>query len=311
VIQTNGSILIGGAFTHVINRARTGIARLDSSGGVEMAFNPSISGAFSTVLALALQGDGKIIVGGSFTNVNSTPRTNIARLNPDGTLDVGFKPVSVDGGQYSSAAFYALALDAQGRVLAGGDFTNVNGVVRSNIVRFNGDGSLDTNFNAAAGTDLPLFSVVVQYDGRVLLGGDFNRVNGALQNYLARLNASGGLDPSFNTGSGASDSVYAIALQSDGKVLAGGGFAEFNGAASSGIARLLNPPPLFNPVLSNTTFKVSVATLVGKSYNLEFKNALADSMWTSLPAVIGDGTVKTLIDGSATVAQRFYRVELQ
>jgi hypothetical protein len=44
---------------------------------------------------------------------------------------------------------------------------------------------------------------------------------------------------------------------------------------------------------------------------LQFKNALSDTNWTALPSVPGDGTVKTMTDNSATVARRFYRVEVQ
>ncbi len=136
VVQTNGSVVIGGFFTHVNGRARTGIARLGANGVLDLSFNLSLSGGFATVYALALQPDGEIVLGGSFTNVNSTARTNIARLLADGTLDANFKPVSVGGGQLSPAAIYALAVDGRGRVLAGGDFTSVNGLVRTNLVRY-------------------------------------------------------------------------------------------------------------------------------------------------------------------------------
>jgi len=192
------------------------------------------------------------------------------------------------------------------------NIASVNGLVRTNLARFNSDGSLDTNFNAAAGTDFPVYALVVQSDGKILLGGNFNTVNGTIQKYIARLNSNGSLDGRFNLGgAGATDVIYAIALQPDGKVLIGGGFTEFNGTPRSGIARLQNPPELINPAFTNSTFTVSVATLAGKSYTLEFKNSLADSTWTGLPAVAGDGTVKTLVDSSATVPRRYYRVNLQ
>src|SRR6266571_3448637 len=312
VVQTNGSVVIGGFFTHVNGRARTGIARLGANGVLDLNFNLSLSGGFATVYALALQPDGEIVLGGSFTNVNSTARTNIARLLADGTLDANFKPVSVGGGQLSPAAIYALAVDGKGRVLAGGDFTSVNGLVRTNLVRLNGDGSLDTNFYAAAGTDFAVNSLAVQSDDKVLMGGYFDLVNGVSRNYIARLNADGRLDTTFEPGSGASDVVYSVALQSDGKVLIGGAFTDFDGTARNGIARLIMPgPQLVNSILSNNVFKVSVDTVNGKNYTLEYKNSLADSDWTALPVVPGDGTVKMLMDSSATDSHRFYRVEVQ
>src|SRR5206468_6156034 len=126
---------------------------------------------------------------GSFTNVNTSARTNIARLNSDGSLDTNFKPISVNGGTYAPAIpglVNALALDGQGRVLVGGDFVTLNGQVRTNLARLNPDGSLDATFNPAAGTDFAVNSALVQSDGKILIAGYFNLVNGVTNNYLAR-----------------------------------------------------------------------------------------------------------------------------
>jgi len=100
VLQTNGSILIGGFFTHVNGQSRAGLARLNSGGALDLSFSPSVSGGAPAVYTLALQGDGRILVGGSFTSVSGTARTNIARLNTDGSLDTSFKPASVGGGPF-------------------------------------------------------------------------------------------------------------------------------------------------------------------------------------------------------------------
>ena len=315
-IQTDGSVLIGGFFTHVNGQARSGIARLNSNGVLDGSFNPSLAGAFAAVYALAVQNDGKIIVCGSFTNVNGTQRTNIARLNSSGSLDTNFAPVSIGGGQFSLATFYSVAIDAQGGVVVGGDFMSVNGLVRTNLARFNSEGSVDLTFSPAAGTDFAVNSVALEKYGRILIAGYFETVNGASQNYIARLNSDGSRDASFSIGSGASDVIYSVALQGDGKVLIGGAFTEFNLTGRSGICRLLNvvtvsPPKLFNPVFSNHVFRASVATVSGKSYLLEFKSALSNASWSVLPSVAGDGTTKVLTDPSATDPRRFYRVEVQ
>src|SRR5437867_3888158 len=99
-VQTNGAILVGGFFAQAIHTPRIGIARLGVDGVLDATFNPVLGGSpFSTVFALAVQGDGKILVGGSFTSVNGTPTTNLARLNVNGTVDGTFTPVSIAGGQ--------------------------------------------------------------------------------------------------------------------------------------------------------------------------------------------------------------------
>ena len=104
-------------------------------------FNP---GADSYVTALAVQADGKIVVGGWFTTLGGQPRNYIGRLNADGTLDTTFNP-GADG--YVSA----LAVQEDGKIVVGGDFTTLGGQTRHAIGRLNADGTLDTTFNPGGG----------------------------------------------------------------------------------------------------------------------------------------------------------------
>jgi hypothetical protein len=83
--------------------------------------------------------------------------------------------------------------------------------------------------------------VVVQPDGKVLMGGDFTSVspNGGpevTRNYIARLNTDGTLDTAFNPN--ANFAVYSIAVQTNGKILTGGFFTSIGGATRHHIARL-------------------------------------------------------------------------
>ena len=145
----------------------------------------------SYVTATAVQPDGKTIIAGSFTSVLGVPRRNIARINADGTLDVGFNPKPYD-------SVFSLAVQADGKVLLGGFFTTLqpNGAVsatpRQSIARVNGDGTLDTGFDPQANSKV--WSVAVQADGKVLLGGQFTTLqpNGAVsatpRQYIARVN---------------------------------------------------------------------------------------------------------------------------
>ncbi|MDW8216285.1 MAG: delta-60 repeat domain-containing protein [Acidobacteriota bacterium] len=138
----------------------------------------------------------------------------------------------------------AVVVQPDGKVVLGGWFTRVNGVARSGIARLNADGTLDTSFGAGqsgvSGGRFPAVSAVaVQPDGKVVLGGKFTRVNGVARSGIARLNVDGTLDASFGAGqSGVSESVDAVVVQSDGKVVLGGRFTRVNGVARGGIARL-------------------------------------------------------------------------
>jgi len=318
VVQGDGKVLLGGEFTTINGIARNNIARLNSSGSLDTSFDPGtgVSGAlFSSVKSIAVQGDGRVILGGTFTSVNGAARTNIARLNADGSLDNGFNPKVHVAGAGVLAGVNAMAVQSGGKIVIGGDFTGINGVARTNVARLNSNGSLDTSFNPGT-ADFAVNSVAVQDSGKVVIGGFFTRVNGTTRKYVARLNSDGSLDTGFDPGAGADDAVYVAALQEDGKVIIGGLFTRFDSAPRHGIARLHGDPVvpalrLLNPERSGNTFSVSVATVTGKGYALEFKDGLSDSVWTPLPAVLGDGEVKVLQDTGAASVTRFYRVRME
>ena len=163
-------------------------------------------------------------------------RNHIARLNADGSLDGTF----LNGLAGANSFVRALAVQPDGRVLIGGEFTTVNGASRNRIARLNVDGSLDTTFlNGLAGADSLVRSLAVQPDGRVLIGGSFATVNGVSRNRTARLNADGSLDATFLIGVAGVDSlVCSLALQDDGRVLIAGNFTTVNEVSRNRIARL-------------------------------------------------------------------------
>ncbi len=118
---------------------------------------------------------------------------------------------------------HSIALQADGKILAGGVFTNIGGQTRNDIARLDATTGSADSFNPNANNDVE--AIAVQADGKILVGGDFNGANsigGATRNRIARLDATTGLADSFDPN--ANDIVYAIAVQADGKILAGGAF---------------------------------------------------------------------------------------
>ena len=172
---------------------------------------------------------GEILVGGAFSSIGGQTRNNIARLNPDGSLDATFDP---------NANFFveALAMQADGKILVGGLFTSIGGQTRNSIARLNSDGSLDATFDPNAHGQV--HAVAVQADGKILVGGLFTSIGGQTRNRIARLNSDGSLDASFDPN--ANDFVFAVAVQVDGKILVGGAFQLIGGQPRNRIARL-NP----------------------------------------------------------------------
>ncbi len=231
-LQANSNIVCGGQFAYLDGQLRLGLARLTSSGGLDSSFTPGANGAVS---ALAIQADGKILLGGSFSNFQGSGKNYLARILPDGSWDTTFNPQ----GPGPQAAVSALALDSDGKILIGGDFTSVNGFSRSHVARLLTDGSVDTTFTPAeAALDGAVRALAIQPDRKVLIGGAFLNVAGVARGRVARLDASGALDPAFAPLSGCDNyTVWALAVQVNGRILAAGRFTSVNGQARSKIVR--------------------------------------------------------------------------
>ncbi len=224
-VQPDGKVLVGHDY---------GIARLNSDGSQDSSFNQG-GGANGNVFSVALQPDGKVLIGGLFSTFGGTNRNGIARLNANGSLDASFDPGTelkfFD--EYPYPRVESIVVQSDGKVLVAGYFTNLNG---NSIARFNSNGSLDSSFNSGTGANGVVSSVVLQSGGKVLLGGYFSVINGASRNRIARLNADGSLDSSFNPGIDAG--VDSIIVQSDGKLFINGLFTTVNGTKRNRMARL-------------------------------------------------------------------------
>jgi uncharacterized delta-60 repeat protein len=233
------SVLVGGAFTTLDTLNRRYIARIRSDGTADHEFKPGL-GPDKSVHSIARQADGRLILAGQFTSVQSTPRMRIARLHADGSLDAAFDP-----GAGPNHVVTTTSLQADGRVLLGGWFTNVAGATRTFLARLNADGSLDQSFTPGIALAWGgVMSVQADPAGGVIVGGEFEKIDGLSRVGIARLLENGALDVTFNPGSGVVNSdgwsplVRSVMLQADGKVLIGGRFTSVNGTKLNRLARL-------------------------------------------------------------------------
>ena len=239
-----GRILVSGFFTQVSGTNRARIARLNQGGAVDLTFDPG-AGADNAIYAMALQTDDKVVIGGGFSTFNGIGRNFIARLNANGTLDNTFDP-----GTGANGPIFAVAVQADGKVLIGGDFTTVNGTALTNLARLHANGSVDTSFITGSGANSTVRSLIVQTDGKILMAGSFTNYAGSTIGRVARLHASGLLDSSFNTGGvGADNAVFYMSVQGDGKMLLGGDFTRYNGVSRNRFARL-NPEGTVDPTIN-------------------------------------------------------------
>lgn len=117
---------------------------------------------------------------------------------------------------------YAVAIQTDGKIVIGGDFTDFNGVNVNRIARLNSDGSLDTTFNVGTGVNQTVRTIALQSDGKILVGGAFSTYNGVSAYGAVRLNSDGSRDTSFVAASSGINSTSKLAVQSDGKILHAG-----------------------------------------------------------------------------------------
>ncbi len=302
-VQADGKILVGGWFTRLGGQSRTNLGRLSADGSIDSSFNPgagtgSPSGNQGVVFCLAVQADGKILVGGTFGTLGGQARSSIGRLNPDGSLDTSFHPGA-------NGPVYSLTVQADQKILVGGYFFTLGGMTRNYIGRLNSDGSLDLSFNP--GADDVVNSLAVQADGKILVAGRFTKLGGQNRNYIARLNADGSVDPSFNPGT--DGAVWSLAVQADGKVLAGGAFTTLGGQSRSRIGRLNNT----GPATQSLTFDTATITWLRGGTAPEVWRTTFDSStngvdWTALGAgvrIAGDWQLSGLtLPNAGTIRAR-------
>jgi uncharacterized delta-60 repeat protein len=231
-LQSDGKMFVGGLYNNYNGTRRSSMAKLDSAGALDTSFGGTY-GAYGSVYAIAIQSDGKIVIGGSFTQYITTARGCLARLNTNGSVDTGFA-----AGAGANNNVNAVALQTDGKVIIGGDFTAYDGTSRGYIARLNADGTLDTGFDVGVGADNRIYALALQNDGKIIIAGSFSNYDGVGAEKVARLNADGSLDTSFSTGTGPSGGVRAVAIQADGKIVIAGDFSMCNLTSRGCLARL-------------------------------------------------------------------------
>ena len=239
VLQPDGKIVLGGLFALVNGTAAYGVVRLNPNGSIDNSFNQS-TGANNFVEELAVQNDGKILVGGNFQVYNGVDVGYLTRVNNDGSIDSTFSGFSGVNAEVKS-----IAIQPDNKILIGGGFTSVNGISRNRIARLNSDGSLDLTFNIGTGFDNNVFEVTQQQDGKILVGGNFVFYDGNLSRRLIRLNSNGTFDNTFNVGMGSPDIVKSIVLRTDGKIIIAGA-TTYKDTVINGIAVLNTNGSIYN-----------------------------------------------------------------
>lgn len=248
--QTDGKTIVGGKFTNYQQTLQSNLIRFNTDNSIDTSFNTgsgfyySYNSTQGIIKSIAIQTDGKIMVGGYFNAYQGINQKNLIRLNADGSKDTSFSTGSGFVRSYDdSDSVNSIVVQPDGKIIVGSDITQYQGVVSKYLIRLNTNGTVDTSFNIGTGFDAPVLSVALQSDGKLIVGGKFKNYQGVSQNYLVRLNSDGSKDSSFNIGTGFGSlytigDVHSIVVQADGKIIVGGKFSYFQGANQNYIIRL-------------------------------------------------------------------------
>ncbi len=256
-IQSDGKIVAGGDFTSYNSSPINRIIRLNTNGTLDNSFSVG-QGFNSTVWAIAIQSDGKIIVGGQFSSYNGMPYNRLIRLNPNGTPDASFTPAAIVNGIVRSililpdnkilvggylsnrivrlnpngqqdlsftftplnlTSIVAIARQTDGKILVGGESYN-------RIYRLHVNGNVDFSYNPVLNGTVR--TITLQQDGKAIVGGDFTFSTNS--GFVTRLDTNGTIDNGFNVGVAANSNIWTTNVLSNGTIVIGGAFTSFNGS---------------------------------------------------------------------------------
>jgi uncharacterized delta-60 repeat protein len=233
-LQVNGKIVV--TFTDNYEKNNL-LVRLNTNGEVDPTFRvENRQGVLNLISlhAIAIQPDGKIIIGGSVASGIDSIHAYCKRINTDGSTDVTFNPVT------KGTVINAISIQSNGKIILSGFYKN-HAIQKpysiNTLERLNADGSNDQtlkNYSATEGVGFNNYTTSIQSDGKIVLGGTFRHP----QSGITRLNSDGAVDIHFNKVTGANGRISALVKQSNGKFLMAGSFSSYNGVSCKRFTRI-------------------------------------------------------------------------
>lgn len=251
LLQPDGKILVCGNINY--NSVAQNIIRIGEFGAVDPTFQP-LTGANGAILKMHLLNDGRILIYGNFSQYDGQPRSKLAILHPDGTLDTTFDP-----GTSVNFSISALNQLPDGTLLLGGNFTMYNGTVVSRFVALNEDGTISSSY-AYPAFDGEVLDVLVLPDGSIIVHGSFSYTDGnSYYNQIVKFDPSGAVVPDFITPLNSFEDSSIMAVDPDGKIVIAGIFGLY-APAYAGVIRLNADGSLDETFSHSTTLDASSIT---------------------------------------------------
>ncbi len=289
-LDGNGSLYVAGDFRSLGGAARDLVAKLSTTGegAADAGWHPSPD---KGVESIALDIDGRVMIGGRFTHVDQQMRLGLAAINVSGIVDA-----SID--TESESEVNEVVVQPDGGVIVGGDFEKAEGQPRANLLRLHSNGELDADWNPTA--DGPVSDLALDSNGAIFVAGSFGAIGGVPRSYVAKLLSNGVVDPDWQPT--LDNWVNDLVVDGSGTIYIGGEFNRVNGQSHFRIAKLSgtgsgNADPDWTPYLhsgavialaldgagsiyASGTFYGEQGKLLAK-YSTEGTGASADPGWSS------------------------------
>ena len=272
-LQSDGKVIVTGAFTSYSGSTRNRIARLNTNGTYDTTYNIG-TGLNQNGFAVAIQSDDKaVVVGNSMTTYSgSAIGTGSLRINTDGTRDTTFN--NGTGFTATTRVGYAVDIQSDGKIVIGHGATQYSGSTVTRLMRLNTDGTVDNSFNPGT-INNSVYAVKIQPDQKVLIAGAFTSVSGSVQSSLARILSNGNRDASYNVGAGINsatiNAINGLSLDSTGNVYIGNSFTTYSGST---VNRFVKTSPSGTIDLTFNTGSVA--------FNNQSTRGFNGSVWTTL-----------------------------
>lgn len=249
IIQPDDKIIVAGMFVNFNGTAAGRIIRLLPDGAIDSTWTSSIGGADSDIRGMALQPDGKVIIGGIFGSYNGTTSNRLVRLDINGNIDSSF---IVGAGPNNEVQGITVN---NNRAIIRGFFNEYQGTPVPSFAVLKMNGSLDTSFILPTESFLSVNDFQILPNDQFYLVGNFTTYNGQTVNRIVRLHPNGSIDTTFNTGTGFDAMVRRLLVQDNGDILVAGTFNVYKGAPISRLIRLRSNGDL------DTSFNAAVPSL--------------------------------------------------
>lgn len=234
-LQHSGKLIVAGSDTFA-GRKTGDLIRLNTDGSLDRSF----TGIVDRLTRMKVLSDDRILIWGASMILNGQDVKDVALLTADGQIDTSFQPVDVD-----NSINDAISLPS-GKWLIVGNFSNVGGIESKGIARLLENGTLDSSFSLPDKPNQAVSSVLVQPDGKIVIGGSFTTIGNRIFPGIARLNIDGTIDETFKPGSGFSlTGVSKIVQLRDMRICAVGPFDNYAGASHKSLTFIMGdaPPP--------------------------------------------------------------------